>query len=316
MGLPVTVYRWDDAGAPQLGATPTPNEIIAVLKACLVDGYGSKEPLGWTVAFEDVATSKIAFRNSTIEGSGGFVQYWSTNGSNNAATQLYIRAASAMSALDNFTHPSVRFMHYNSSFTSQWVIIGTSVGFYVIPKYDNYDLNYLDSSKYEVTYFVGDIDSNYPNDVTRFTICCTNTGADMTTVNYSHSLSYSGKTVCGFMYGVDGNTKSTPMLIDSGGANVNIYNSNYTLEEQGINPVLSPVILYVSSSAHTDIDGLTCGASGKNPWFRGMVPGLFSIGFSGYGDKTWPTIKTWNGQDYILLRGYFTATWINLTEWY
>jgi hypothetical protein len=316
MGLPVTVYRWDDVGAPQLGATPTPSEIIAVLKACLVDGYGSQSGLGWTVAFEDVATSKIAFRNSTADGSGGFVQYWSTNASNNAGTLLYIRAASAMSALDNFTNPSVRFMHHNSPYNSQWVIIGTSIGFYAIPKYDSYDLNYLTSSQYEVTYFVGDLDSNYPNDVSRFTICSANTGSDMSGVNYSHSLTYSTNTACGFMYGVDGNSKSNPMLIDYGGSNVTIQNSHYTLEEQGINPVLIPVTIRVNSTAQTDIDGLPCGISGKNPWFRGIVPGLFSIGFSGYGNESWPTIKTWNGQDYMLLRGYYTATWVNITEWY
>jgi hypothetical protein len=316
MGLPVTVYRWDDVGAPQLGGTPTPNEIIAVLKACLVDGYGSKAPLGWTVAFEDVATSKIAFRNSTTEGSGGFVQYWSTTGTNAAGTQLYVRAASAMSGLDSFTHPSNRFIHYNSYLHSQWVIVGTPVSFYAIPRYESHNLNYLTSSQYEVIYFVGDLDSNYANDVTRFTICASNFTSDMTAVNYSHGLGYGGSSSCGVMYGVDGSNKSNTHSIDYGAISTQVSNSNYTLELSGVNPVLTPVTIRMSSATSTDIDGLKCVYSNKSPWYRGLVAGLYAMPFCGYGDEQWPTIRTWNGQDYMLLRNYHTGTWLNITEWY
>lgn len=47
--VPVKVYRWDDAGAPQV--LPAEGDIKTILKACLVTGYGEnenrKEPLGW-----------------------------------------------------------------------------------------------------------------------------------------------------------------------------------------------------------------------------------------------------------------------------
>ena len=49
--VPVKVYRWDDAGAPKL--TTDAGAFKAVLKACLVTGYGEaenrKEPLGWEI---------------------------------------------------------------------------------------------------------------------------------------------------------------------------------------------------------------------------------------------------------------------------
>lgn len=76
MGLPVTVYRWDDAGAPQLSKGIKPSELINVLKKCLVDGYGSKQGAGWSVPFMDLASNQIVFRNSTLQGSGSFVKFW------------------------------------------------------------------------------------------------------------------------------------------------------------------------------------------------------------------------------------------------
>ncbi|MDT3281683.1 hypothetical protein [Shewanella scandinavica] len=316
MGLPVTVYRWDDAGAPQLSSNPTPSEIIAVLKACLVTGYGAKAGLGWSVAFEDAGTNKIAFRNSTIEGSGGFVQYWSPGGVNTGGGVLYLRAASSMSALDNFTHPSYQFTHYSSLYHSQWVIIGTSAGAYIIPRYELKTTNYLSSSEYEIQYFVGDIDSNYANDVTRFTICAGSFSTDTTSPNYSHALAYGGNSPSGRMYGVDGNSKANQYNIDTATIAVQSPNSNYTLESQAVNPVLLPAILRMSGTSYTDIDGLSCVYSSKNPYFRGVLPGLFALNMPGYGNATWPTERVFNGAKYQLLRGYFNMMWVNIEEWY
>ena len=82
MGLPVTVYRYTDPGAPQVN-NGTPSEWINVLKKVLVEGYGTKVGLGWTVEFENAAAFKIAFRNKVADGgSGGYVQF-SSNGAVN-----------------------------------------------------------------------------------------------------------------------------------------------------------------------------------------------------------------------------------------
>lgn len=45
--MPVTVYRYDDVGAPVL-SSPSAGSLIGVLDACLVNGYGGKPPAGWT----------------------------------------------------------------------------------------------------------------------------------------------------------------------------------------------------------------------------------------------------------------------------
>lgn len=54
----VTVYRFDDAGAPTLSAAA--GALISVLDACLVNGYGAKPAAGWTKAFSD--TNQAAYR--------------------------------------------------------------------------------------------------------------------------------------------------------------------------------------------------------------------------------------------------------------
>lgn len=63
-----TIYRSTDTGAPSLppfGNYNSAGFVIDLLKACLVDGYGSKIGAGWTVDYEDTTAEKrrIAFSN-------------------------------------------------------------------------------------------------------------------------------------------------------------------------------------------------------------------------------------------------------------
>lgn len=50
--MTVTVYRSSDAGAPNL--TGQIGSVIAILDACLVNGYGAKAAAGWAKEFSDV----------------------------------------------------------------------------------------------------------------------------------------------------------------------------------------------------------------------------------------------------------------------
>ena len=56
--MTVRVYRSDDASAPTLNGTV--GSLIAVLDACLVNGYGSKAAAGWAKAFS--GTNLAAYR--------------------------------------------------------------------------------------------------------------------------------------------------------------------------------------------------------------------------------------------------------------
>lgn len=47
--MPLTVYTHFDAGAPALSGSTAFSKVRAVLRACLVDGYGDKPAAGWTM---------------------------------------------------------------------------------------------------------------------------------------------------------------------------------------------------------------------------------------------------------------------------
>lgn len=61
-----TIYKSTDASAPQM--TAVAGSLIAVLTACLVDGYGAKAAAGWTRENVDVPTNKYAFKQGAEAG--------------------------------------------------------------------------------------------------------------------------------------------------------------------------------------------------------------------------------------------------------
>lgn len=72
--MPVKVYRSSDAGAPTLDGSA--GSLIAVLKACLVDGYGAKTGAGWTMPFSAGAPiTKAVFKQGAFAGPPTRPQY-------------------------------------------------------------------------------------------------------------------------------------------------------------------------------------------------------------------------------------------------
>lgn len=61
-----TLYRSTDSGAPVL--TYAADALNALLKACLVDGYGAKAAAGWVHTVLDGATNKYAFSQGPVAG--------------------------------------------------------------------------------------------------------------------------------------------------------------------------------------------------------------------------------------------------------
>lgn len=62
----VRTYRSTDASAPVL--TGSVGTLVALLDACLVNGYGSQSAAGWTIPF--TATNKRMYTNSAVDGTG------------------------------------------------------------------------------------------------------------------------------------------------------------------------------------------------------------------------------------------------------
>ena len=63
-----TIFRSTDASAPTLSGTV--GSLIALLDACLVNGYGAKSAAGWTKQFSD--TNKAVYRMSTAGTAAGY----------------------------------------------------------------------------------------------------------------------------------------------------------------------------------------------------------------------------------------------------
>lgn len=315
MGLPVTVYRWDDAGAPQL-TNSKPSEIIAILKKCLVEGYGTKAGAGWSVAFEDAAAFKIAFRNSTTEASGGFVQFWSVAGTDTNSGEMRFRGAKSMTALDTFIDAQYQSQFKLSLSIDYWVLIATSAGFWFLST--NTIASPFSSSNEKAMFFVGDYDAFNTNDPGRFIIMMNGTGGDMTSSawNYSFDVAIGPDTTLCKIYDTDGSANFINYKMDrryyqgiSGGVN-----GAPTMDRIFLTPLL---VSAVSNPDANDRLGVMNTNSIVQPFIRGKMPGLLNSPQTGYGDQAWPVIETINGQQHMLTPGYrFGRNWINMETWY
>ncbi|WP_330146943.1 hypothetical protein [Shewanella oncorhynchi] len=311
MGLPVTVYRYTDAGAPQL-TNGTPSEWINILKKVLVEGYGDKAPLGWTLEFENAGAFKVAFRNSLASGgSGGYFQFWSTTGGDAAGTTCNINAAIAMSSLDVFIKPIGLRTLKTSTQGKAWEIIGTSRGFYIIQHRSVAPMTiFTNTQDQQICYFIGDIQSFIANDMATFTIISANSvDGDNASTSYVVTNIANQSVIFSRLYASDNSV------------NYIQYKYNYIFpiittgvtseaETLGVQHILAPIILNTSFNT-------TNNQSQTLPTARGFAPGLYESSFCGYRDTVWPVDVNINGVVFTLLRGYYTARlWISTGEWY
>ncbi|MCS6241486.1 hypothetical protein [Shewanella baltica] len=331
MGLPVTVYRWDDAGAPQI-LTQKPSEVITVLKKCLVDGYGAKLPLGWTKEFENTATQSVAFRNNPTTGSGGYFQIWSHDGLDNTQRLMRIKSAQSMSGLDVFYKESyLTCIHPSQSTWTKWVLIGTSTGFYLIIGGTN--LMGGNNTIYDTMCFIGDIDSFVPADQSRFlAVGQTGNNYDYTSTSanaiasvfsgawrLSGGYSNSANNILFRMFGATGGGASVDYGLTTPFANFFTAPARGLLDRNmGLMvPTFISIFSLVPNSASKDPDGIYYSQSYTYPMYRGKLPGLINEVFGRKENLPWPVIETLNGHSHWLLRstGGVQFTWINMEEW-
>lgn len=316
MGLPVTVYTSEDAGAPQIAAGKA-SEVIAILKACLVDGYGAKSGLGWSVAFEDVPTFKIAFRNSTTDASGGFFQIWSATETDISQTQLYMRGARSMTGLDSFVDGSYQQALRFATSVKHWALVGTSAGFYFMGALNlTVDSNGTTES---AIFFVGDIHSYYANDAGRFTtVARPGLASDMTSSNWSHYIPNISSASASYsqinkLYDTDG---SSGYQSYSFGSEYMQGSYNVTGVPSG-NRIFTDITIEAEGNPATPAPDGYLGESQLRPWIRGRMPGALNTPQSGYKGDVWPVYETINGESYLLMNGYYYGRfWINTEQWY
>lgn len=127
------IFRSEDASAPQLKWVA--GTLNTVLKAVLVNGYGTTESLGWTLEFEDVASNTCVFRMK-----GGTRTYIQVTDA--TAQYAKIRAYETMSSVFNGMGPCPPLIDTTSNTVHKsigvaatvrpWRIIGDDAGIYIL----------------------------------------------------------------------------------------------------------------------------------------------------------------------------------------
>lgn len=162
MAQPVTIYRWDDPGAPQL--TQTAGSAVDVLKKCLIDGYGTKTPAGWVLEEISTDNNNMIFSPASrtwlyLIYDDGRNSYWGEQSASFGAIDAYNSIENPMSSLnyDSWTtRPSSDKGFYNQTLdksASQWVIIATNESCYFLQ-------GNLGTSGISTACFIGKLDSN------------------------------------------------------------------------------------------------------------------------------------------------------------
>lgn len=329
MGQPVTIYRWDDPGAPQMDPINV-FSVINILKKCLVDGYGTKDPLGWTLEYEDAPEAYAAFRNNPVTGSGGYFLIRPYN----VATNRYfvVQSATAMTAIDQMFNPGYLCSVPVSRTSTKWIVVGTDTAFYLIIHRNN--INYSSTSFVETTTFFGDYISAVNPDQGKF-ICVASNSQNTTSIQSINEssinagpLNHGSNRIANISQTLSGDSVRNGLAV--------------TLSADGM-PGLSRYLLYAtesqfySSSRMNQLAFISPSLIGKVylkrdvsitvaaienqtiPLVRGYLPGVICAGWISNSDDNYPSIMPLEGVDHLGLSdnrvGGGPVLWINLNEW-
>lgn len=137
--FPVSVYKSTDTDAPARAWSA--NNLITILKAALVTGYGQKQAVGWTIAYEDIAAGKIVLKPPAHPDTNWFVRISADNG-RQATIQVYTN----MTDIDTgeLKLQSTHLFKYGiRTFNANYCVIATKVGFWFFSEYDSLRNHYL-----------------------------------------------------------------------------------------------------------------------------------------------------------------------------
>lgn len=170
------LYLYSDTDAPLLSGTR--GSLINLLKKCLVTGYGSKPPAGWTMEFANVGETIAAFRNNPVTGNGVFLQIdeeapvanWALpygwehmTDLNTGFGPFYLNASSLPIGF-----PEIRKSNVASTAARMWMVLATDKLFYIyvwscVPNTDT-TVGYKVSPQDSRGLVFGDFTKNYPDD--------------------------------------------------------------------------------------------------------------------------------------------------------
>ena len=319
MALPVTMYRWNDVGAPQI-VDGKPSEYMNVLKKCLVEGYGTKTGLGWSVVDDIASPPFLSLRNNTsLGGSAGVAVFSALD--NVAGTNIKVFGCQDYASKDSQSRKSYYFpISRNSSgqyLNNKWIIIGTAKSFYffafseyLVNSGENRTATHIASS-----FFMGDMNSLYPNDPASF--IAFSGGINTMTPNWTQSFFYkfcestpSNIVLINQLDGTDSSTPATPLSVFGYYYYVNgVHNGPANIT------ALFPIYICMGNGFLNDSSQYQ---NNNFPYLRATLPGAFVANSPGYRGEAMPVIKELDGVSHYLVPSANSQTgcfWINLEQW-
>jgi hypothetical protein len=314
MAQTVKVFKWDDPSAPQI-VNGLNRDILSVLDACLVNGYGDKTPLGWTKEFTgDSSNPRAIYRNSVANGSGQYLILNSVSGQNDDSG-LQIRSAQSVDSIDSYFREghiqSTRVFENNK----YWMVIGTDRAFYFFSAFAG---DYNEGRIYTSSFFAGDLANAQPNDQGRFVSFASPidivepTPTQAISSRYGENLEYINYTNNQRL-----RTDFAIKIWDADGAdhshNYAIYRPFDVLADNhvGSEPIANilyplhvevPIDEVDRDDAETDRNGTLTSQSALQPRIRGTLPGFFSASVSYSKNLAYPAFINMPDQQYYLLR--------------
>ena len=329
MSLPVTVYRWDDPGAPQL-QNRTYAEWLEILRKCLVDGYGTKQPAGWSVILDDAANNYMIFKTAdAVPGYPGGCMWLSSrykDGRNNESMQVRTAPAILSSNPDWASVPGVSYLFsWGGSYATKWIVIATAVSFYILTSSD-YKPTMAQGTFEHPAFGIGSIDSFYVNDVNGFGVLTYHDNSDHLISSWQFGLGYtSNGSIVGRFGQVTG--EDTRKNHEAALFFPAALSPSSTLNGEGSpNPIYSKMAIVIdgysapsTGNTYKDSEGVLFKDSLLQPQVRGQFPGLLVSSSAAYSDAIFPVTKVINGAEHYLVPNPHNGAcqyWINAESWY
>ncbi|KAF7787203.1 hypothetical protein PRUB_a4083 [Pseudoalteromonas rubra] len=300
----VSIYRWDDEGAPQF-STGKYSEIISILDACLVQGYGTKPGLGWTKLFNE--TAACGYSNAT----GGCAVFSSNTGLDDNKG-VYVQAAQSATSSANIVRggwkQSIKvFPDHNIN----WMILGTDTAVYV---FFGYVAQYaLSSQKYVASCFIGNLSNALTSDAGKFIAVCSFVDEDLSLETSSSIGLRVGRNIEYLNDMPRSSLKGIKVYDTDAAGEFSFYEPNTSFlpvtgdSKNNLGPISSNYLVGVTLTAiehetAKDRHGELVTASATRPACRGAFPGLYSTFCAHPNDVFWPSFVNYGGQKHLVLR--------------
>lgn len=170
--MPLTIYKSTDVGAPVMNSSA--GSLLAVLDACLVNGYGSKAAAGWSKTVIDAPTYQAVYTQGAAAGLPQKKLYVKDDASTVGTANVWACDACTVAASPVLTN---YFWTYETSYIgvltkanqetpqfSKWMIVATDRWVYIFTKRSAW------GSRGWAMSFVGDLDTPYPADKGKFAV--------------------------------------------------------------------------------------------------------------------------------------------------